>query len=188
MAWRSAFERAGFARLVRDSQLASASWRSTLLQAIERSAPGAALRRRVARAADRRVVRASTSAIDGSGLFLQRFVAAGEVIGELRLGPPGPQGVHTLLVGSQHREVDAPWRFLNHSCTPSAVLAFAPPEVSLIAARDLPPRSELTIDYALLPEKISKSFACRCAKCERARQPAQIGGASSAAREAQHNP
>jgi hypothetical protein len=142
----------------------------------------------VARAAERSVVRASTSAIDGTGLFLLRYVAEGETIGLLRLGPPGPQGMHTLLVGAQHREVDQPWRFLNHSCTPSAVLKFAPPEVSLIAARDLTPRSELTIDYGSLPEKISQGFACRCAKCERSRQPAQIGGACSPARAVQTTP
>jgi hypothetical protein len=144
-----------------------------------------AARRAAARFTERRTVRKGPSAIDGAGLFVVRRVVAGEELGQLRLGPPGPQGKHTLLVGAQHRSVARPWRFLNHSCTPSARLRFSPPSVTLIAARDLPAHSELTIDYAALPEEVSVAFACRCGRCERA---ARIGGANGSAPAAQREP
>jgi hypothetical protein len=137
------------------------------------------------RLAERRTLRAAPSAIDGVGLFVVRRVAAGEELGQLRLGPPGPQGKHTLLVGAQHRAVASPWRFLNHACTPSARLIFSPASVTLLALRDLPAHSELTIDYAALPEKVSVTFACRCGRCERA---ARIGGANASASAAQREP
>jgi uncharacterized protein len=138
-----------------------------------------------ARLAERRTLRAGPSAIDGVGLFVVRSVAAGEELGQLRLGAPGPQGKHTLLVGAQHRPVARPWRFLNHACTPSARLRFSPPSVSLLAVRDLPAHSELTIDYAALPEKVSVAFACRCGRCERA---ARSAGANARASAAQREP
>jgi hypothetical protein len=126
---------------------------------------------------ERRVVRPGPSGIDGTGLFVMRAFREGARVGRLRLGPPGPQGKHTLLIGAQHRSVETPWRFLNHACRPSAVLRLTPTEALLFAARPLSPHAELTIDYAALPEQISASFACRCASCVRARQPARVGAA-----------
>jgi hypothetical protein len=111
-------------------------------------------------------VRCQRSAIDGTGLFLVRGVVAGQAIGRLALGRSIAQGKHTLLVGSRHRLVKKPWRFLNHACTPSAVLQLGSDAALLIAARDLPAGSELTIDYASLPETVSVQFACHCPSCQ----------------------
>ena len=126
-----------------------------------------------------RVVRAGPSAIAGEGLFVLRPVRAGETIGALELGPAGPQGRHTLLVGTEHRLVAKPWRFLNHACAPTAALEFTPDSAVLSAARDLPAFSELTIDYNALPEDVGTAFECRCARCRAAAAPSRIGGEPS---------
>jgi hypothetical protein len=126
--------------------------------------------------AEREFVRAGASGLDGTGLFTTRAFQAGELIGEVRLGPPGPQTKHSLLVGPEHRDVEAPWRFLNHACQPNTILQIIPPRVRLMAAENLPASSELTMDYAKLPEKISVSFGCHCPSCRGSRR---IGGEST---------
>jgi SET domain len=121
------------------------------------------------------VVRAAPSAIAGTGLFVLRNVTAGEAIGALELGAAGPQGMHTLLVGAQHRVVERPWRFINHACAPNATLHIGDEAALLFAAEDLGAYTELTIDYNALPEEIGTAFECQCARCLAASAPSRIG-------------
>jgi hypothetical protein len=110
-------------------------------------------------------VKQGRSQIDANGLFLTRPMSAGQEIGEIPLGAAVGQGKHTLRVGEQHRLVDEPWRYMNHACSPTARVRFAPDAAFLIAQRDLEAGSELTIDYRQLLEDVSIGFACRCPKC-----------------------
>jgi hypothetical protein len=125
-----------------------------------------------------RLVRAAPSFISGTGCFVLRGVKSGELIGPVELGPAGPQTRHSLMVGKHHRDVAKPWRFLNHACTPTAALQFSDDAALLIAARDLRPFSELTIDYNALPEDVSMGFECRCGRCTAAKAPSRIGAES----------
>jgi SET domain len=113
----------------------------------------------------KRAVRAGPSPIDGRGLFAVRSFAADGEIGQLRLGRPGAQGKHTLQVGSRHRTVEPPWRFINHACRPNARLRVTERGAHLVAAREIAAGQELTIDYASLPETPSVAFSCRCGEC-----------------------
>jgi hypothetical protein len=68
-------------------------------------------------------VRAGNSTIEGIGLISNIRFERDEKIGEIRLGPASAQGgKHTLQFKGQHRVVEKPWRFLNHSCVPNARL------------------------------------------------------------------
>jgi hypothetical protein len=122
-----------------------------------------------------RVVRAAPSFISGTGCFVLRGVKSGELIGPVELGPAGAQTRHSLKVGKHHRDVAKPWRYLNHACTPTAALQFGDDSALLIAARDLRPYDELTIDYNALPEDVSRGFECRCDRCLAALTPSRIG-------------
>jgi SET domain len=121
-------------------------------------------------------VRTGPSAIHATGVFVQQRTAAGQTIGALDLGPAQEQGRHTLLVGTEHRSVAEPWRFLNHACTPTAQLRFIDRDAILVAARDLEPGTELTIDYLALPEKVGSPFTCGCVRCREAPEPSRVGG------------
>jgi hypothetical protein len=121
------------------------------------------------------VVRAAPSAIAGTGLFVLRDVTAGEAIGALTLGAAGLQGAHTLLVGTQHRVVEAPWRFINHACAPTATLHIDDEAALLFAQQDLRAYTELTIDYKALPEEVGTAFECHCALCVATSSPSRIG-------------
>src|SRR6266545_5338866 len=80
------------------------------------------------------VVRAAPSLIAGTGVFVLRSLTAGEAIGALTLGAAVPQDRHTILVGTEHRVVGEPWRFLNHACTPTATLHIGDDSALLFAA------------------------------------------------------
>ena len=120
-------------------------------------------------------VRQGPSEIEGTGCFTVRSFRAGEEIGPVGLGPAQAQDRHSLQVGDQHRAVKEPWRYMNHSCLPTARLRFGHDSVSLIAQRDLERDAELTIDYAELPEKVSTTFACHCPKCRNGSSRAGFG-------------
>lgn len=134
------------------------------------------LRRALLRLPSRgRVVRAAPSFISGTGCFVLRGVKSGDPIGPVELGPAGPQTRHSLMVGKHHRDVAKPWRYLNHACTPTAKLQFGDESAVLLAATDLRPYTELTIDYNALPEDVSMGFECRCHRCTATRAPSRIG-------------
>jgi hypothetical protein len=122
-----------------------------------------------------RVVRAAPSFISGTGCFVLRSVKSGQPIGPVELGPIGPQTRHSIMVGKHHRDVAEPWRFLNHACTPTAKLQFGEDSALLLAATDLRPYTELTIDYNALPEDVSMGFECRCARCTAQGRSSRIG-------------
>jgi hypothetical protein len=67
-----------------------------------------------------------------------------------------------------------PWRFLNHSCAPSARVEGR----ALLAARALAPWEEITFDYNTTEEAMASPFACRCGHCDGRR----IGGFSNLTR------
>lgn len=115
------------------------------------------------------------SAIHEAGVFVTAPVAAGALIGSLELGPAGAQGRHTLRVGAEHREVAAPWRCLNHACTPTATLEIGERDARLYAAQDLVAGTELTIDYTRLPERIGTPFSCRRPRCRASLEAARVG-------------
>lgn len=114
-----------------------------------------------------RAVRAGASPIAGRGLFALRSFEAGHAIGPLRLGRARAQGKHTLQVGARHRTVEAPWRYINHACRPSARLEITKRDAVLIATCAIAAGQELTIDYRALPETPSVAFTCHCGECDR---------------------
>jgi hypothetical protein len=125
--------------------------------------------------AAQRMVRRGPSRIDGVGLFTRRALLRDEEIGNVPLGRGGRQGRHTLQVGGRHRRVKKPWRYLNHSCQPSARLVLSHSGAILFSTRPLAPNSELTIDYNLLPERVSAGFRCRCANCTEQAEAIRVG-------------
>ncbi|MEO8315222.1 MAG: SET domain-containing protein [Pseudomonadota bacterium] len=50
------------------------------------------------------------------------------------------------------------WRFMNHSCEPSAVVR----ERDVIAARDIQPWEPVTFDYTTTEWEMAEPFACNC--------------------------
>jgi SET domain-containing protein len=68
-----------------------------------------------------------------------------------------------------------PWRYMNHSCSPTAELQFGEDTALLIAARDLRPLTEITIDYNKLLEDVGSPFRCRCPRCIAERASEKIG-------------
>lgn len=137
----------------------------------------ASLRRVLLRLPSRgRVVRAAPSFISGTGCFVLRGVKSGQPIGPVELGVAGPQTRHSIMVGKHHRDVAEPWRYLNHACTPTAKLQFGEDSLLLLAATDLRPYTELTIDYNALPEDVSVGFECRCERCLDRVSVSRIGG------------
>src|SRR5882672_250326 len=61
-----------------------------------------------------------------------------------------------------------PWRFLNHSCAPSARVEGR----QLLAVRSLTPWDEITFDYNTTESEMATPFRCRCGHCGGSR----IGG------------
>jgi len=61
-----------------------------------------------------------------------------------------------------------PWRFLNHSCAPNAVVR----DRAVFALRPIRPGDEITLDYNATEWDMSWPFPCRCGVCD----GAQIAG------------
>lgn len=55
-----------------------------------------------------------------------------------------------------------PWRYLNHSCEPNAVLKGR----SLVALKAIAPGEEVTFDYNTTEYEMSAPFACHCGHCD----------------------
>lgn len=114
----------------------------------------------------RRSVRSGPSVIDRTGLFTLKRFEEGQPIGPVGLGAVCQQDRHSIMVGQHHRVVKKPWKFMNHSCTPTAELQFGDDSLMLIATQALRPYTELTIDYNKLHEDVGSPFECRCPKCQ----------------------
>jgi hypothetical protein len=54
-----------------------------------------------------------------------------------------------------------PWRFLNHSCAPTAGLRGR----ELVALRDIDALEEITFDYDTSEYDMARPFRCRCGHC-----------------------
>lgn len=121
-------------------------------------------------------VREGHSKIHNTGLFATTRFDRDQQIGELHLGPEQNQGEHTIKFNDKDRMVKKPWRFLNHACEPNARLVFRSDKIVVIAKQEVLPQAELTIDYRILPERVSQRFECKCPKCACDVQKAQIGG------------
>jgi len=65
--------------------------------------------------------------------------------------------MHPLQIGpKKYFELDVPYIFLNHSCSPNAGIKG---ETTLFAIRDIKKGEEITFDYSTT---IDESFVCKC--------------------------
>lgn len=62
----------------------------------------------------------------------------------------------------RHFVPQAPWRYLNHSCDPTADVRLERGRPVLVARRRLAPGDALTYDYATTEFKLAVRSACRC--------------------------
>jgi hypothetical protein len=78
-----------------------------------------------------------------------------QVEDNLHVGLPGVEG----LTGNPD---DHPWRYLNHSCAPNAVVS----GLALVAIKPIGRWEEVTFDYNTTEFELSTPFACRCGHCD----------------------
>ena len=97
----------------------------------------------------------------GKGVFARQDIAAGTVLGQVSgrvIDDPNYATSYCIdLGGSLSLEPRAPFRYLNHCCTPNSTLCIAevfyedgtpaPSEVTVEALMDIPKGAEITIDY-----------------------------------------
>jgi hypothetical protein len=97
----------------------------------------------------------------GKGVFAKRDIPKGTIIGRVEgqiIDDPDYATSYCIdLGGSLSLEPRAPFRFLNHCCTPNSTLCIAevvypdgtpaPSEITVEALLDIPEGAELTIDY-----------------------------------------
>ncbi|AKQ68290.1 methyltransferase, putative [Myxococcus hansupus] len=95
-----------------------------------------------------------------------RAVAAGEVLLVVEGALVRTPSQMTLQVGrEQHLSApDADWRFINHACAPTALLAPGThaEQLQLIARFDLEPGQEVTFNYLTSEWELATPFHCRC--------------------------
>ncbi len=109
--------------------------------------------------------------IHGIGVFATRYIAEGEIVGEVGgdiIDDPDFTSDYCIdLGGSLSLEPHRPFRFLNHCCDPNCQLVIlesdasiaTPPSVVVEAKRPIQPEEELTIDYAW---PAANTVACSC--------------------------
>jgi hypothetical protein len=97
----------------------------------------------------------------GKGVFARQDIPKGTIVGDVNgrvIDDPEYATSYCIdLGGSLSLEPRAPFRFLNHCCTPNSCLCIqdvlyedgtpAPAEVTIEALCDIPKGAELTIDY-----------------------------------------
>ena len=115
------------------------------------------------------------SAIEGRGLFAAAPIAAGEVVAikgghivtrqELakQVAAVGNSDVRIAedfyLAALHEDEYEAVMLFLNHSCEPNVGVHG---NVIFVAMREIAPREELTIDYAMIDGDPAEPMTCNC--------------------------
>ena len=115
------------------------------------------------------------SSIEGRGLFARHAIAAGEIVavkgGAIldaaafalvrdQISPAEIQIEESLYIApSTAAEVESNILCLNHSCRPNIGVRG---QITFVAMRDIPPGSELTIDYAMIDGDPAESMVCRC--------------------------
>lgn len=107
----------------------------------------------------------------GRGVFATASIAAGRKIGDIagRVRAEGETSQdHFELDDGLVLEPRAPFRYLNHSCEPNALVVIwvetTPPSLWVEALRDIERGEEITIDYAW---SAADAIRCRCrsARC-----------------------
>jgi hypothetical protein len=97
----------------------------------------------------------------GKGVFARQDIPNGTVLGQVEgqvIDDPNYATSYCIdLGGSFSLEPRAPYRFLNHCCTPNSTLciaevtyddgSLAPSEITVEALMDIPKGAEITIDY-----------------------------------------
>ena len=76
------------------------------------------------------------------------------------------EGKHVEIPEAELKDLERvfdayPWRFLNHSCAPSARVEGR----KLLAVRALAPWEEMTFDYNTTEDSMATPFKCRCGHC-----------------------
>lgn len=76
------------------------------------------------------------------------------------------EGKHVEIPEAEMKDLERvfdayPWRFLNHSCAPSARVEGR----KLLAVRALAPWEEITFDYNTTEDSMATPFKCRCGHC-----------------------
>lgn len=115
------------------------------------------------------------SAIQGRGLFAREAIAAGEVVAvkggaivdhaafaavRAEVSPAEIQIGEDLFMAPQTvADVEANMLHLNHSCDPNVGVHG---QIVFVAMRDVPPGTELTIDYAMIDGDPSERMPCTC--------------------------
>ena len=86
------------------------------------------------------------SNIHGKGLFATMAIAAGEVLGYIKVRPTDANGPHVLWCddGEAPYEVLCEFRFINHTNDPNVAYY---DDFSVVAIRDIQPGEELTHNY-----------------------------------------
>ncbi len=109
----------------------------------------------------------------GRGVFAQKSIEKGIVVGQVLgkvIDDPNYATSYCIDLGGSHSlEPRAPFRYLNHCCTPNCRLVLteceyedgspAPAEVHVEALAEVPEGAELTIDYAWSAEG---AIPCLC--------------------------
>lgn len=120
-----------------------------------------------------------TSCIQGRGLFARDAIAAGEIVAvkggsimdrstlavvRREISAAEIQVEDDLYIAPRTAvEVEANMLHLNHSCDPNVGVRG---QITFVAMRDVPPGSELTIDYAMIDGDPSEQMECSCAMRE----------------------
>src|SRR5262245_53880538 len=116
-----------------------------------------------------------TSPIEGRGLFARHAISAGEIVAvkggaimdgaafariRAQVSPAEIQIEDDLYIAPRRaEEVEANILCLNHSCAPNVGVRG---QITFVAMRDIPPGSELTIDYAMIDGDPAERMACAC--------------------------
>ena len=131
------------------------------------------------RAAERFRLRVAPSAIDGQGAFALEHIPARRKIGELRgeMIPvaearrriKGRARIHMVELSSK-RAIDATEskdavRYINHSCSPNAVLRISQGRAEFHALRDIEVGAEITVHYGETHHRGTLRCCCGAPNC-----------------------
>jgi hypothetical protein len=105
------------------------------------------------------------SMIQGTGVFLEEPIAAGEVLLKIEGVVTASRSPASFQIGLfQHLETSAIARFVNHSCEPRCYLRLSTgSSLELVTLMALTTGDEITLDYAMFEnERPNGPIPCRC--------------------------